>query len=111
MMTMDGYSLTVSFKRQYHRFFVSLPKHIEETSRKERERYSSRTCVILFFSSFLSFFLLGISNVTQQLTMATDTRKYTKDNNEEKRKIDKPDRNTLSLLNEQSNSGNNRQCR
>jgi hypothetical protein len=55
--------------------------------------------------------LLGISNVTQQLTMATDTRKYTKDNNEEKRKIDKPDRNTLSLLNEQSNSGNNRQCR
>jgi hypothetical protein len=43
--------------------------------------------------------------------MATATTLYTKENNEEEKKIDKPDKNTLSLLNEQSNSGNNRQCR
>jgi hypothetical protein len=42
--------------------------------------------------------------------MATGTTKYSKGNNEEERKIDKPDKNTLSLLNEQSISRNNRQC-
>jgi len=42
--------------------------------------------------------------------MATGTTKYRKGNNEEERKIDKPDKNTLRLLNEQSISRNNRQC-
>ncbi len=60
--------------------------------------------------SFLSFFLLGIGYVTQQLMMATSTTKYIKGNDEEERRIDKPDKNTLILLNEQRISRNNRQC-
>ncbi len=43
--------------------------------------------------------------------MGTPTSKSSKGNNIEERKIDKPDKNTLSLLNEQSISRNTHQCR
>jgi hypothetical protein len=90
--------------------FLCLFSKTHITNTKERKKEKNIRVELSIFS-FLSFSLVGIGDVTQQLTMAIGTTMYTKANNEEKKKkIDKPDKNTLSLLNEQSISRNNRQC-
>jgi len=65
--------------------------------------------LLAFFFSFILLVGHRLCHATTYM-MATSTTKYIKGNDEEERRIDKPDKNTLILLNEQRISRNNRQC-